>query len=52
MHGSAVQFAKVDCIEETEVYKEFEPYGRWPTVKLFRGFDNVKKYGGAWRASE
>ena len=41
----------VDCQKETEVYAQFL-YNRWPTVKMFRGFDNVKQYEGAWKMSE
>ncbi|KIX98210.1 uncharacterized protein Z520_06290 [Fonsecaea multimorphosa CBS 102226] len=51
LHGSRVQFATIDCQKQTRVSEEFV-FSRWPTVKLFRGYGNVKQYEGAWKTSD
>lgn len=51
MHGTGVQFAKVDCTKETELWKMFK-FSRWPTINLFRGLDNYNTYEGSWRTTE
>jgi protein disulfide-isomerase A1 len=40
---------KVDCTEETELCKGYGVEG-YPTVKVFRGLDNIKPYSGARKA--
>jgi protein disulfide-isomerase A1 len=44
-----IPLVKVDCTEETDLCQEFEVQG-YPTLKVFRGLDNVKQYGGARKA--
>jgi protein disulfide-isomerase A1 len=44
-----IPLAKVDCTEEADLCKEYGVDG-YPTVKVFRGLDNVKAYGGARKA--
>jgi protein disulfide-isomerase A1 len=44
-----IPLVKVDCTEETELCKDFGVEG-YPTVKVFRGLDNVKPYSGARKA--
>lgn len=44
-----IPLAKVDCTEEADLCKEFGVDG-YPTVKVFRGLDNPKAYGGARKA--
>ena len=41
-----IQLAKVDCTEEEELCKDNAIEG-YPTLKVFRGLDSVKPYGGA-----
>ena len=40
-----IPLAKVDCTEEADLCKEHGVEG-YPTVKVFRGLDNVSAYGG------
>ena len=51
LRDSGVQFAVLDCEKETGMHEQFR-FNRWPNVKLFRGFANVKVYEGLWKASE
>ena len=44
-----IPLVKVDCTEESELCKEYGVEG-YPTVKVFRGLDNVKPYSGARKA--
>lgn len=44
-----IPLAKVDCTEEVDLCKEFDVEG-YPTIKIFRGLDNHKAYGGARKA--
>ena len=44
-----IPLAKVDCTEEADLCKEYGVDG-YPTVKVFRGLDNIKSYGGARKA--
>lgn len=44
-----IQLAKVDCTEEADLCKEFGVEG-YPTLKIFRGPDNVSPYSGARKA--
>ena len=44
-----IKLAKVDCTEESELCKDYGVEG-YPTVKVFRGLDNVKPYTGARKA--
>lgn len=44
-----IPLAKVDCTVEADLCKEFGVEG-YPTVKVFRGLDNVKPYSGARKA--
>lgn len=41
--------AKVDCTVEADLCREFGVEG-YPTVKVFRGPDNVRPYQGARKA--
>lgn len=44
-----VKLAKVDCTEEADLCKSFDVEG-YPTLKVFRGPENVSPYGGARKA--
>ena len=44
-----IQLVKVDCTEEVDLCKDYDVEG-YPTVKVFRGLDNVTPYGGARKA--
>jgi protein disulfide-isomerase A1 len=44
-----IPLAKVDCTEEVDLCKEYGVEG-YPTIKIFRGPDNNKAYGGARKA--
>ncbi|KAL9107039.1 MAG: hypothetical protein Q9227_007985 [Pyrenula ochraceoflavens] len=44
-----IPLVKVDCTEETELCKEYGVEG-YPTVKVFRGAENIKPYQGARKA--
>ena len=44
-----IPLVKVDCTEETELCKDYGVEG-YPTVKVFRGLDNVKPYSGPRKA--
>lgn len=44
-----IQLVKVDCTEEADLCKGYGVDG-YPTVKVFRGPDNVKPYSGARKA--
>jgi len=46
-----VALAKVDCTVEADLCKEYGVEG-YPTVKVFRGPDNVKPYQGARKAPQ
>ena len=41
--------AKVDCTAEAELCQEYGVEG-YPTLKVFRGLDNIASYGGARKA--
>ncbi|QKX58943.1 uncharacterized protein TRUGW13939_06071 [Talaromyces rugulosus] len=41
-----IPLVKVDCTEEADLCKEYGVEG-YPTLKIFRGPDSVKPYGGA-----
>ena len=40
-----IPLAKVDCTEQAELCKEFGVEG-YPTIKVFRGSDNISPYTG------
>ena len=44
-----IPLAKVDCTEEAELCKEYGVEG-YPTIKVFRGPDNVQPYSGQRKA--
>ena len=44
-----IALAKVDCTAEGDLCKEYGVEG-YPTVKVFRGLDNIKPYPGARKA--
>lgn len=44
-----VPLAKVDCTVEADLCREYGVEG-YPTVKVFRGLDNIKPYQGARKA--
>jgi protein disulfide-isomerase A1 len=44
-----IALAKVDCTEEADLCKEYGVEG-YPTLKVFRGPDNVGTYQGARKA--
>ncbi|KPI35041.1 Protein disulfide-isomerase [Cyphellophora attinorum] len=44
-----IPLVKVDCTAESDLCKEYGVEG-YPTVKVFRGLDNIKPYGGARKA--
>ena len=44
-----IPLVKVDCTEEADLCKDYGVEG-YPTVKVFRGPDNIKAYGGARKA--
>jgi len=44
-----IPLAKVDCTAETELCSSYGIEG-YPTLKIFRGPDNVAPYGGARKA--
>lgn len=44
-----IQLVKVDCTEEVDLCKDYGVEG-YPTVKVFRGPDNVQAYSGARKA--
>ncbi|KAI5304638.1 protein disulfide-isomerase precursor [Ascosphaera pollenicola] len=44
-----IPLVKVDCTEEMDLCREFGVQG-YPTLKVFRGLDNVKPYGDARKA--
>lgn len=44
-----IKLAKVDCTEEQELCQSFGVEG-YPTLKVFRGEDNVSPYSGARKA--
>ena len=44
-----IALVKVDCTEETDLCKDYGVEG-YPTVKVFRGLDNIKPYSGARKA--
>lgn len=44
-----IALVKVDCTEEADLCKEYGVEG-YPTVKVFRGLDNIKPYAGARKA--
>ena len=44
-----VALAKVDCTVEADLCREYGVEG-YPTVKVFRGLDNIKPYQGARKA--
>lgn len=44
-----IRLAKVDCTEEAELCQSFGVEG-YPTLKVFRGLDNVSPYQGQRKA--
>ena len=44
-----IPLAKVDCTEESSLCKEYGVEG-YPTLKVFRGLDDIKPYSGARKA--
>jgi protein disulfide-isomerase A1 len=44
-----ISLVKVDCTEQTELCQEYNVEG-YPTLKVFRGPDNVAAYGGPRKA--
>ena len=46
-----VALAKVDCTVEADLCREYGVEG-YPTVKVFRGLDNIKPYQGARKAPQ
>lgn len=44
-----IPLVKVDCTEEADLCKDYGVEG-YPTVKVFRGLDNIKPYSGARKA--
>jgi len=44
-----IALAKIDCTQEADLCKEYGVEG-YPTVKVFRGLDNIKPYAGARKA--
>lgn len=44
-----IKLVKVDCTEEAELCKSYGVEG-YPTLKIFRGSDNVSPYNGARKA--
>ena len=44
-----IPLVKVDCTEEAELCKDYGVEG-YPTVKVFRGLDNIKPYSGPRKA--
>jgi protein disulfide-isomerase A1 len=44
-----IPLVKVDCTEEADLCKDYGVEG-YPTVKVFRGLDNIKPYIGARKA--
>ena len=40
-----IPLVKVDCTEEADLCKDHDVQG-YPTIKVFRGLDNVSPYGG------
>lgn len=45
-----IQLVKVDCTEETELCQEHGVEG-YPTLKVFRGRDNITPYKGQRKAA-
>lgn len=44
-----IHLAKIDCTEEADLCKEYGVEG-YPTLKVFRGPDNISAYSGARKA--
>ena len=44
-----IPLAKIDCTEEADLCKDYGVEG-YPTIKVFRGPDNVQAYSGARKA--
>jgi protein disulfide-isomerase A1 len=44
-----IKLAKVDCTEEADLCQSYGVEG-YPTLKVFRGPDNVNAYSGARKA--
>lgn len=44
-----IKLAKVDCTEEAELCKEYGVEG-YPTLKVFRGAENITPYSGPRKA--
>lgn len=45
-----IKLAKVDCTEEADLCKEYGVEG-YPTLKVFRGLENISPYGGQRKAA-
>jgi len=44
-----IKLAKIDCTEEADLCQSFGVEG-YPTLKVFRGEENVSPYSGARKA--
>lgn len=49
MKEKNIKLAKVDCTEEAELCQSYGVEG-YPTLKVFRGLDNIAPYTGARKA--
>ena len=49
MKEKNIPLAKVDCTEEQELCKKYGVEG-YPTLKVFRGLENISPYGGQRKA--
>lgn len=50
MKEKNIKLAKVDCTEESELCQAYGVEG-YPTLKVFRGLDNITPYGGQRKAA-
>lgn len=50
MKEKKIALAKVDCTEEAELCQSFGVEG-YPTLKVFRGKDNITPYSGQRKAN-
>jgi len=49
LHEKNIKLAKVDCTEHADLCQSYGVEG-YPTLKVFRGPDNVNAYSGARKA--
>lgn len=49
MKEKDIKLAKIDCTEEAELCQSFGVEG-YPTLKVFRGLDNITPYSGQRKA--